>query len=63
MLSSIAFGLPWDQPAQAERFLSEHPPDKGRSWLTPTVTWKIATLDPKRARQLVDSQRDHASYF
>ena len=55
--------LPWDQPAQAERFLSAHPPEKGRRWLNPNVTWKIATLDPKRARKLVETRHDQPNYF
>ena len=45
MIQSIAFGLPWDKPAEAERFLSLYPPEKKPHWLTPVITWKIATFD------------------
>jgi Carboxypeptidase regulatory-like domain len=65
MIGSIAFGLAWDNPAEAQRFLSQYPPEHARDWLTPTVTWKIATLDPVRARQLVESLRgdpDHPEH-
>ncbi len=62
-LQSIAFGLPWDKPAEAHRFWREHPPAGGTRWLTPTVTWKVATLDPRRARELVDTRRDQPDYF
>ena len=62
-LHSVAFGLAWDKPAEVEHFLKEYPPGKGASWITPKVTWKIATLDPKRARLLVDSRRDQPNYF
>ncbi len=62
-LHSIAFGLAWDKPAEAQQFLKEYPPGKGASWLTPKVTWKVATLDPKRARQLVDTRGDQPNYF
>ena len=58
ILSSVAFGLPWDRPAEAERFVNQYPPERAPHWLSPTVTWKIATLDPKRARELVDTCRD-----
>ena len=63
ILSSIAFGLRWDQPAEVERFLSQYPPETAGRWLRPTVTWKIATLDPRRARRLIDTRRDDRSYF
>jgi hypothetical protein len=58
ILSSVAFGLPWDKPALADKFVSEYPLEKGRNWLTPTVAWKIATLDPERAQRLVENCSD-----
>ncbi len=61
-LSSVAFGLPWDKPAEADRFLSLYPPDKEPTWLRPVIAWKIATLDPARARKLIESQRGEPDY-
>jgi hypothetical protein len=52
---SVAFGLAWGDPAEAERFLSQYPLDKRHAWLRPLITWKVAAADPRRARQLVDS--------
>ena len=49
IVSSIAFGLPWDKSAEAELFLSRYPPEEAWRWLAHTVTWKIATLAPGRA--------------
>ena len=46
-LSSVAFGLSWDKPAEADRFQSLYPPDKEPRWLRPVIAWKIATLDPR----------------
>ncbi len=63
IFSSLAFGLPWDKPAEAHRFWREYPPEGGTRWLSPTITWKVATLDPKRARQLVDTRRGQPDYF
>jgi hypothetical protein len=62
-LDSIAFGLSWDKPAEVEQFLKEYPPGKDAGWLTPKVTWNVATLDPRRARLLVDNCRDQPNYF
>ena len=45
MVSSVAFGLPWDKPEEADRFLSVYPIGKEPPWLEPAITWKIATLD------------------
>jgi hypothetical protein len=63
LVSSVAFGLPWDKPAEADRFLSVYPPGKKPQWLDPVIAWKIATLDPARARKLVETQRGGGNYF
>jgi Carboxypeptidase regulatory-like domain len=63
MVSSVAFGLPWEKPAAADQFLNIYPPDKDPHWLRPVITWKIATLDPPRARKLVETQRGDRDYF
>jgi Carboxypeptidase regulatory-like domain len=63
MVHSIAFGLPWDKPGEADRFLSVYPPGKKPQWLTPVITWKIATLDPARAQKLVETRRGGRDYF
>ena len=63
ILPSIAFGLRWDNPAEAHRFWREYPPEKQPQWLIPVITWKVATLDPKRARQLVDTRRGQPDEF
>ena len=36
MVSSVAFGLPWNKPVEAERFLSLYPPASARTGSTPT---------------------------
>ncbi len=61
-LSSVAFGLPWDKPAEADRFQSLYPPDNNPRWLRPVIAWKIATLDPARARKLIESHRGEPDY-
>jgi hypothetical protein len=63
MVSSVAFGLPWDKPAEADRFLSLYPPEKDPQWLTPAIAWRIATLDPARAWKLVETLRGERDYF
>jgi Carboxypeptidase regulatory-like domain len=63
IVSSIAFGLPWDKPADANLFLSHYPLESATHWLTPVIAWKIASLDPARARKLVDACRDEPNYF
>ncbi len=56
-------GLPWNRPDLADRFLSEYPPLDSAPWLTPVVTWKIATQNPERARQLVDARTKKPLYI
>ena len=63
LVPSIAFGLPWDRPAEANRFLSLYPPEKKPQWLTPVITWRIATLDLERAQKLVETRRSDRDYF
>jgi carboxypeptidase family protein len=63
IVSSIAFGLAWDKAAEADLFLSQYPPDGTSHWLTPVIAWKIASLDPARARRLVDACRDQPNDF
>jgi Carboxypeptidase regulatory-like domain len=63
IVSSVAFGLPWDKPAEADRFLALYPPDKEPTWLRPVIAWKIATLDPARAQKLVVTQRGDRNYI
>ncbi|HKI19699.1 MAG TPA: carboxypeptidase regulatory-like domain-containing protein [Isosphaeraceae bacterium] len=59
--ANIAFDLAWDNPADARRFLDQYPVESVREWLFPVVTWKVAALDPARARQLVEGQRGDSS--
>ena len=61
--SSVAFGVPWDKPADAERFLASFPPEKRPHWVSPVIAWKIATLDPARARKLIETQRGQPDFF
>ncbi len=63
MVSSVAFGLPWDKPEEADRFLSLYPIENEPHWLEPVITWKIATFDSARARKLVETQRGEPNYF
>ena len=63
IVQSVAFGLPWNQPDVADRFLRDCPPLGASPWLTPIVTWKIATQNPERARQLVDTGRNQPLYY
>ncbi|MFI5459023.1 MAG: carboxypeptidase regulatory-like domain-containing protein [Isosphaerales bacterium] len=55
--ANIAFHLTWDNPADARRFVDQYPVESAREWLFPVVTWKVATLDPARARQLLEGWR------
>ena len=53
IISSVAFGIPWDKPAAADAFLNEYAAEKAGDWVTPTIIWKIASLDPAQARRIV----------
>jgi hypothetical protein len=58
VLCNIAFHLAADNPAEAERVLRLIPQETGRYWLASAIAWKLATVDPARARRLVEeSQR------
>jgi Carboxypeptidase regulatory-like domain len=63
---NIALRLAADNPAEAERVMRLVPQEKGRYWLPPAIAWKMAAVDPARARKLVDeSQRyyDHPQAY
>ena len=62
MASSVAFGLPWDKPAEADGS-SAFSRRKGTALVSPVIAWKIATLDPARARKLVESSAASAIIF
>ena len=58
VLWNIAFHLAADNPAEAERVLRQIPQETGRYWLPSAIVWKMTTVDPGRARRLVEeSQR------
>ena len=55
-----------DNPAEAERVLRQIPRETVRDWFPPTIAWKMAAVDPARARRLTDeSQRtyDHPQSY
>ncbi len=66
VLRNIALDLAADNPAEAERVLRQIPPETVRDWFPPTIAWKMAAVDPARARRLTDeSQRtyDHPQSY
>ena len=58
VLSNIVTHIAADQPAEAERILRQLVPQgRGLSWLSPPIVWKMAKVDPARARKLVDESQ------
>jgi len=65
-LWNIAFRLAADNPAEAERVLRQVPHETQRDWFPAAIAWKMASVDPARARRLTDeSQRyfDHPQSY
>ncbi len=59
ILANIAFHLAADKPAEAEHVLSLMSPLTGWGRLPPPIAWKMAAVDPARARRLTDrAQQD-----
>ena len=59
VLANIAFHLAADNPAEAERVLSLMSPLTGWGRFPPAIAWKMAAVDPARARRLTDqAQQD-----
>jgi RNA polymerase sigma factor (sigma-70 family) len=58
-LANIAFHLAADNPAEAEHVLSLISPMTGWGRFPPPIAWKMAAIDPGRARRLTDqAQQD-----
>ncbi len=57
ILVNIAFHLAADHPAEAERILTQLPPEPGRDQFPPAIAWKMAFADPARARRLTDQMQ------
>jgi Carboxypeptidase regulatory-like domain len=54
VLWNIVFQLAADNPAEAERVLRQIPQETGQYWLPSAIAWKLAGVDPARARRLVE---------
>ena len=59
ILVNIAFHLAADHPEEAERILTQLPPEQGRDRFPPSIAWKMAFADPARAAgSPIKSQRE-----
>ncbi len=54
---NIALRLAGEKPVDSDRVLRLVPQTPGRLWLPPSILWKMAAADPKRARRLADESR------
>jgi hypothetical protein len=62
ILANIAFHLAADDPAEAEHVLSLMSPLTGWGRLPPPIAWKMAAVDPARARRLTDQAQQEMDH-